>query len=202
MRNQYQHNWVTDPSGITEPITLDEAKAHLRITNDDEDDVIEAAITDARDWCEQYLSLAIPEQTITAFFDCWPDDDHIDLPFSNLLSVTSVKYLDSSGSQQTLGTNVYGVDSSHTPGRIYLKASQVWPEPIAEQHNAIEIKYQAGFYASTTGVQDAPPAVKRAIKLLMGHWYENRESSIVGMSIAELPLGVTACLDRYRKYGV
>lgn len=201
MRNQNRQSWITN-GDVIEPVTLEEAKAHLRLTTSDEDDLIEEAISAARDWCERYLDLAIPEQTITAVFDEWPDDDHLDLPFSNLLSVTSVKYLDAAGVQQTLSTSVYGVDTYHTPGRIYLKANQVWPMPIAEEHNAIEAVYQAGFAEATTGVQDCPKSIKQAIKLLVGHWFENRETSIVGMSIAELPLGVTACLDRYRKYGV
>lgn len=44
--------------------------------------------------------------------------------------------------------------------------------------------------------------VKAAMLLLIGHWYTNRESVVVGQTVAEVPFAVEALLQPYRIYGV
>lgn len=196
------NNWSS--AGVdTEPVTLAEAKEHLRILHTDEDDYITALISAARDWCERYIDLAIPQQTVTLRLDAFPDDrSAIQLPFANLLSVTSVAYLDSDGDSQTVATSVYGENLTAKPAEIYLKANQVWPSDEAQQDQAVTIVYEAGFAEVVSGVQDCPKAVKQAILLIIGHFYENREDAVMGVTITEIPMGAKACLDRYRLYGV
>ena len=48
---------------------------------------------------------------------------------------------------------------------------------------------------------DAPPdALKQAILMLVAHWYENREASLVGINAQETPDGVTAITNEYRNW--
>ena len=197
-------SWKVTVQPAAEPLTLAQAKAYLGITWDDIDDEIEAAIRDARDWCEQYLDLAIPEQTITYYLDKFPSTRvPIELPRSNLIEVESVTYTDPDGATITVATSVYGVDTASVPGRIYLKQDQEWPwDSTAIQDQAVQITYVAGYRAESTGTSTYPGAILRAMKLLIGHWNENHEGSIVGVSVAELPLGVAAALDKHKAYGV
>ncbi|WOU51616.1 head-tail connector protein [Citrobacter portucalensis] len=44
--------------------------------------------------------------------------------------------------------------------------------------------------------------VKAAMLLMIGHWYANRESVVVGQTVAEVPFAVEALLQPYRIYGV
>jgi len=198
--------WKVTTGPTVEPLTVDDAKRHLRILHDDDNQDIQEAIKDARDWCENYLDLAILEQTITLKLDRFPvattirdTTDIITLPRSNLISVTSVKYTDDDGVEQTLSTDVYGVDTTSTPGRIYRKQDQEWPTDVADERNAVEIIYKAGYGSTRSSV---PPAIKRAMKLLLSHWDSNREATIIGVSAQELPLGVTSALDKHRAYGL
>lgn len=193
---------TTEPGG--EPVTLDEAKAHIRVESSftDDDSLIGAIITAARQWAEIYLSLAIPEQTITSKRMAFAN--RMELPMTNLIGVGSVKYLDGDGVEQTLATDVYGVDDFSTPGAVYLKDGQEWPD-VAVDPLAVTITYTAGWAADGSppdyGV-NVPNPIKQGILLLVGHMYENREASIVGTSAQDLPMGVTSLLYPYRTLGV
>lgn len=41
-------------------------------------------------------------------------------------------------------------------------------------------------------------AVEQGARLLVGHWYANRETVVVGVSVAEVPLGTQALWKPYR----
>jgi uncharacterized phiE125 gp8 family phage protein len=193
-------SWKVTVGPILEPVTVEEAKRHLRILDDDtQNEDIADVIKDARDWCENYIDLAILEQTITLKLDTFPAKDFITLPRSNLISITSVKYTDPDGIEQTVSTSVYAADTYGRPGHVFLKDGQEWPSSLADQKNAVEVIYKAGYGNTRDSV---PPAIKRAIKLLLSHWDSNREATIVGVSVAELPMGVTAALDKHRLYGL
>ena len=69
-----------------------------------------------------------------------------------------------------------------------------WPRENLYPTNPVNIRFTAGF----GGAADVPGPVVAAMKLLVGHWYENRENSLVGVSVNELPMGVTALLANYR----
>lgn len=180
-----------------EPITLDEAKAQLRVELDMnvENDLIRRLITAARQWAETYMQRPIVTQTVTAKFPAF--SARMALPYSgNLQSVTSVSYQDSDDATQTLATTVYGVDDYTEPAAIYLRHDQDWPETFTDP-NAISVVYTAGY-----AVDDVPSDIKSALLLMIGHLFENREESIVGTNAMELPMGAKALLWQYRVLGV
>lgn len=180
-----------------EPVTLDEAKAQLRVELDMnvENDLIRRLITGARQWAETYMQRPIVTQTITAKFPAFAA--RMPLPFSgNIQSVSSVQYQDGDDATQTLATSVYGVDDYTEPAAIYLRHEQDWPETFADP-NAVSVVYVAGY-----AVDDVPSDIKSAILLMIGHLFENREDSIVGTNAMELPMGAKALLWQHRVLGV
>ncbi len=46
----------------------------------------------------------------------------------------------------------------------------------------------------------APADVRQAILMLAGHWYENREATLVGVPASVLPLGYHDLLLPYRRW--
>jgi len=195
-------SWKVTTAPTIEPLTLDEVKEHLRLTYDDEDNYLNEMIVEARQFCEDYIDLAILEQTITLKMDHFPDrvygsDSYriITLPRTNLISVTSVKYNDNDGNEQTYTD--YTVDTYQTPARI-VNDELSWPE-VEDKANSVTIVYKAGY---GTDRSDVPAEIKRAMKMLISHWNSNREAAIVGVSISDVPMGVTACLDKARRYGL
>jgi len=177
---------ITPP---TEPVTLAEARLHLRVTDTSEDALITSLITAARIYCEHYTQRAIGSQTLELALDEFPDGS-IELPMSPVTAITSVKYIDEAGTEQTISSANYTLDDySHTHW-VIPAVDYVWPTPI-DGANVVKVRYVAG--AATT-----PATVIAAMKLMVGHFYENRESVVVGPTVAELPMAVKSLLDTYK----
>jgi len=183
------------------PVTLAQAKEYLRVQHTAEDDIITRCIEAAYDYCEQELDLAILEQTITLKLDGFPAGRTITLPRTNLLSVTSVSYLDVDGSSQSYTD--YVADEYGTPARI-VNNVDYWPE-TKDVANAVTITYQAGFSETGTGdTHSTPSAIVHAMNLLVTHFYDVRSSVVVGSGITstEVQMSVTALLNKYRRLGL
>lgn len=181
---------VTAPSA--EPVTLAEAKLHLRVDGTDEDDYIASLITVARITCELEARRAFITQTFDLFRECWPEDE-LWIPRPPLQSVTSLSYTDYTGNVTTLVANTdYLVDANSEPGRILPAYGKFWPTAILQPGAAIKVRFVAGYGQAA----QVPATYKHAIKLLVGHYYENREEVIVqaGVSAVRLPRAVDSLL--------
>lgn len=181
-------SWKVTTSPDIEPVTLAEAKLHLGVTMTEHDDLITSLITVAREWCEGYQNRAYITQTITWKLDSFPDTFCVPRP--RLQSVTSIKYIDTDGNEQTLDSSYYDVDTYSEPGRIALAYGQSWPG-IRGDINGVEVVYVAGYGDEAANV---PERVKAAMKLLIGHLYEHREV-IAELTLKEVPFAVTSLLS-------
>lgn len=180
---------VTPPTA--EPVTLSEAKANLRVTSSDDDSMISAMITDARDWAENFTQRAIMTQTWDYMIDTFTDD--IELPLPPLQSVTSVKYIDADGIEQTLASTEYAVDTAADRGVVRLAYNKTWPV-TRTQANAVTIRFVAGYSATNP----LPGAIKRACLLIINELYARRENAIVGAPITTVPVNAEYTLWPYR----
>jgi len=153
-----------------EPVTTAEAKSHLRVDISDDDTLIAELIKAARQLAEAFTR----RQFITATYELKTNElaEIIALPRPPLQSVTSIKYVDTSGDTQTASSSLYGVDTHAEPGRIILAHGQTWPT-VRDEENAVTITYKAGYGDAGS---DVPEALKAAIKLIVGDLYEHREA--------------------------
>ena len=164
---------VTAPA--TEPVSLTDAKLHLRVEGSEEESAISLAITRARTEAEDRLGRALITQTWTLYLDSFPASGEIVFPLPPLQSITSVKYVDTDGVLQTLATTEYVVDTSGEKGRLYLDWEKSWPS-IRLQPNAVQVEFVAGY-----GVASAVPAPFRAwILTRIGDHYAHREGTVTG----------------------
>ena len=187
---------ITAPA--REPISLQEAKDHLRVTATDEDALIESLITAARQTIEGRFGViqrALITQTWDWTLDGFPSDSTVALqvPFPPLQSVTSITYLDGDGASQTWSAAKYTVDAKSLIGRIIPAWDEDYPE-TRSVINAVTVRFAAGFGGAQ---QDVPMPIRQAMLLLIGHMYENRETHIMGVAVAELPT-VDRLLAPYR----
>jgi len=180
--------WKVTTAPASEPVTLAEAKLYLRVDSSADDDLITELIKTARQWCEGYQNRAYIQQTITAYRDAFASQ--MPLPMPPLVSVTTIKYYDTAGVQQTLDSGYYDVDTTTEPGRIILGHSDSWPT-VRGHHHDIEIIYLAGYGDETT---DVPEYVKSAMKFLIGHLYEHREM-VSELTLKEVPFAVKSLLS-------
>ena len=163
-----------------EPVDLAAAKQHMSVEISDDDTMITNFITAARLWCEHFTRRAFVTQTWTLKLDKFPTEFRVLLP--PLQSVTSIQYIDVDGATQTLATSEYTVDSDSEPGRIVEAFEKAWPS-TRDVINAVTLTFVAGYGNAST----VPEEVKLAIKMLVGHWYENRESFAL-MAPREVPM--------------
>jgi uncharacterized phiE125 gp8 family phage protein len=177
---------ITAPA--TEPVTLAEAKLHLRVDASDEDDLITSLISVARHECENRTGRALITQTWELTQECF--EDAMELPHPPLQAVSSVKYLDEDEVEQTLATTVYRVDGYAEPARVIRTYGETWPDVALDYPSAVRIRYVAGYGDDAA---DVPPPLKQWMLLHIGHWYANREVSTGRL----LPM-LDGLLDPYR----
>ncbi len=168
-----------------------DAKAHLRVTHSSDDDLIDSLVATATAACEEILQRSIMPQTWLIVLDAFAEVMRLARP--PLVSVSSVKYIDTDGAQQTLASSVYSVDSGYITGRVLLAYGQSWPS-IRDQKNAVEITYVTG-YATAALI---PSDILGAIKLLTGHYYEHRENVIAGTMLTSLPMAAEFLLGPHK----
>lgn len=183
-----------------EPVSLADAKAHLRVDISDDDSYISALITAARQYAEEYLDRALIAQQLTMRMDSFPYEFELPRPpmaSSGTLTSTSITYTleAATPTTTTLSTATYRVDRNETPGRIRTIYGGTWPSHLADP-NAVSVTWWAGY---GSGGSDVPAAIRHAMLMIIGHLYERRLAAD-SMSSNEVPFGVKALLDS-QKWG-
>lgn len=177
-----------------EPVSLAEAKSHLRISHDDEDGLLTAYIAAARQMVEEHLRISIITSAWRQVRNAFPlGDGFIQINRAPVISVTSITYTDAGGSTQTLSASDYVVSTEDKPARIWLAYSKTWPD-VRDIREAVQVNFSAGYGTNTAAV---PGAIKTALLTIVGGLYESREANIVGMSVDDNPL-VNALLAPYQ----
>ena len=205
---RYRSLTVSTASGSGDrPVTVSEAKEHLRIVDfTGDDDYIGALIDAATTWCEDYCDRTFADKTYTVAFDDFPalrtelPRPPVRLNGTAASATVTISYVDTSGSTQTLtwaqsGTQQFRVDRDHVPCLIYPLYLQDWPS-VRLDDKSVQIAYLAGY----GGAANVPTPAKHAIKMLVGHWYASREA--VGSVGQDVPLGVAALLEplKWKQY--
>lgn len=184
---------VTAPA--TEPLTVAQVADHLRLDQGNEDDYLESLISAARELVESETNRALITQTWEISWNSWPRFP-IELPKSPLVSVTSVKYLDDTGTETTWSASNYRVKAfagpRPLPGRVSLAYGITLPTNQSVS-DSIVIRYVAGYGAATS----VPKAIKQAILLVIGEMYARREDGTQA-KIESVPLGAHRLLTNFR----
>ena len=172
----------------SDPVSLAEAKAHLRIDTTDENDLITSLITAATELAQTVTCRQFIHATFDYTLDRFPVEDYIELPRSPLSSVTSITYTNAGGTAGQTFTDITA-DTYHTPGRVVLNYDESWPD-YREDYNAVVIRFVAGYGATSSSV---PAAVRQAILLMVGHWFEHREEASE-MNLKQMPVAAASLL--------
>jgi uncharacterized phiE125 gp8 family phage protein len=180
---------------VVEPVSLAEAKAHLRIDGTAEDTLVGSLIVTSRLHVEAALGLALVTQGWSYFLDAWPGCPELGLPLRPVQSVSAVRLYGEDESVETVPADVYRLDGAANPARLVRKGGLAWPAP-RRTVNSIEIAFTAGYGPAAA---DVPAPIRQAILLLVAHWYEHREPVEVGAAHAPVPPMVSELLQPYRR---
>ena len=182
---------------IVEPVTLSEAKAHLRVDATEDDAYIATLISAAREWCEQYLDRTLVLTQWTMRMEEFPEEE-IELPrppvaSSGTATAVTITYTLTTGETAQMASETFRVDRYSTPGEIHPPYATTWPV-YREDENAITVTWWGGYGSSG---RDVPAAIRHAILMLVGLWFERRMAAD-SMGGTEIPFGVKSLLDSQR----
>lgn len=193
----------------TEPITLAEAKAHLRVDLTDDDALITALIVAARQYAESETGRSLITQSWRLVLDGFHGGrgpgtagpipsllpgNAILLDQAPVQSITSIQYLDTGGVWQTLPESEWVAELQSAPARITPAFGKTWPTALP-QIGSVKVEFVAG-YGEAAAV---PQGIKIWMLLRLAALYENREevSAMRQGKIEALPY-VDRLLDAYR----
>ncbi|HCZ17770.1 MAG TPA: hypothetical protein DHV85_25000 [Candidatus Accumulibacter sp.] len=180
---------ITAPTA--EPVTLAEAKLHCRVDGTDDDTRITAFISAARHLAEQKTGRAFSPQTWELVLDAFPAE--IEVTIGPLTAVSSIKYLDTAGAEQTLAGAAYVVDADHLPARIVPATGYAWPGTAALP-SAVRVRFTCGHAVSDGDLI----ALKQWMLIAVATWVRHAEA-VDSANLSALPRTyVDGLLDRYK----
>ncbi|MEO3387847.1 head-tail connector protein [Mesorhizobium sp. CAU 1741] len=174
---------TVDPE--SEPVSLSEAKQNLRIDHDSEDDLLSALIVAAREEVEVSCGLALLSQHWRVTLDALPASGRVLLRRYPVREVTAVTLYGSNGEASIVDDAAYRLDVHGRPARLHFRNAI---EPGADI-NGIEIDFEAGYGETAAAV---PELLKRAVLVLVAHWYEFRAT----YSAQQQPVSYPPVYDR------
>lgn len=182
-----------------EPVSVNEAKAHLRIDGAAEDILIASLIVTSRLHVEAALGLALISQQWRLTLDTWPEkrwskEGAVRLPLRPVRAIGQVTVRDETGTPETVPSESYLLDGDAITPRLVPREGS-WPPP-GQAAAGIEITFEAGM---GDAAEDVPEPVRHAILLLVAHWYEHRDPLEIGTVGAAIPAAVSDLLKPYRE---
>lgn len=182
-------------------VTLQDCKRHLNVYSTDDDRLIETHIKAATNMLETRYNRCFVKQTRILKFDDFADRKYmhedkygrrrIYPARSPLASVTSIQRLTSTGGTSTIPSSDYVVSTGDKPGFIAEAYNASWPD-VYSQPNSVTITYVAGHSSGSTGI---PEHVKQAIRMIVAHWYRQREGVVIGSISKEIEFGIDALME-------
>lgn len=183
---------ITNPTKL--PIDRNAVKDHLRIERDETayDDDLDELIHTAAELVESECHVTLVSTQLRAKWDC-PPCEIVRLPMWPITSVDAVKYLDTDGTLQTLSTSLYRTELVQCPATVRPAINEDWPSIQTDAIDGFRVEVTAGY--STAGT--VPRIYRQMIKLLVGHWFKNREAAMVP-SPMEIPIAYQTLRDHGR----
>lgn len=176
-------------------VTLDEAKAQCRVTDSNSDALITRLIRGAVARAEHETGRALVDQEWELVLDAFPEAE-IELAKPPVLSITSVKYLDLNGAEQTLTAPNYSLDADTLPGWLFPAVGTSWPS-TQDVANAVRVRFRCGYGGDSTAV---PEAIRDWILVQVSTLFDNRDAVALAKADEQAGGYANQLLNPYRTY--
>ena len=153
-----------------EIITAADVKSYVRIDTDEDDALIANMITEARIWCENYISRDIVPKNRTYYIDS--TNGLFDLPFAPVATIVSVTVEGEAATYTEYGLDDLSIELNGGPS------------------NNVKITY------TTAGLNDG--LIKQALLQMVSNLYDNRADFVTGTIVSQIPTNVKSILSGYK----
>lgn len=169
-------------------LTAEELHAQCRVDSDDENALLDRYIAGATELVETDSRMFLRPAVLTLHLDCWPTCGPVLIERCPVTAIQAIRYIDGNGDEQEWED--WHAQLSSRPARLDKAFGTSWPVH-RRQAGAIEIDFDCGFAEGA-----APEVALQMIRMLAAHWFENRETAVVGSISKEHEFAYTAMLDR------
>ena len=176
------------------PISVAEVRANSIVEDPAQEAFLTALIAAATGHLDGWtgiLGRCLCTQTWRQDYTCFMRN--MRLPLVPVASVTSVKYYDAAGDEQTYAASTSVLLEDELGAYVRFKDEAVFPA-VRSLEPAVNITYVAG-----TAAAAVPASIKQAMLLLVGHWNENRESVNIGNIVNAIPMAFDALIAPHRR---
>jgi uncharacterized phiE125 gp8 family phage protein len=180
---------------VVEPLTLAEIRAHLRLDSEEEDVLLLALATVAREHLERETGLVLAARDFRLCCDDWPEDGILTIARGPVRAVASVTVYDSEGEPQVVDLDRHLLDGQARPARLWLRETPVPGRAM----NGIEVEFSAGFGESGA---DVPETLKRAMLLHVAAMYACRGVVAADAQPAVVPPGYDRLIAPFCRRGL
>lgn len=169
------------------PVSLEKLKAHLRLTEDNEDLILRQYLAAACETTENLTNRSLCKKVRALYFDRFPVE--ILLPYGPVsdspeLKIEYIPADTTDGAYTTLARDKYQRDLISRRPRLLPAIDSSWPDARSVV-NAVKVTYACGVSADKVST-----SVKQAILFLASHWFNTREPIVVtgsGTTVMEIP---------------
>lgn len=179
---------------VTDPLSLDEAKSHLRVDHTDDDFYIRRLIKAAKQHIEKISNYVIVSSVWAAYCDEWPSDQRIYILKYPVTAISKIEYYASDDATEytELAAASFDKAEKYNPPVILLKDTP----SLGDKLNAVKITFTAGHANNIT--DPVPENIKQALLILINHMYDNRQDEIVGSSVSRFTKDYEYFIDKIR----
>jgi len=164
-----------------EPLTLAEARRHLRIEDGGDDVMLEGLISAARAQVEAFTKTRLITQTVRFTLHRFPR--RISIPVWPVQSISQIEYTAEDGTDTVLAASEYTLVKGRAPREIVPGYEKLWPD-AREHYNAVRVDVVVGHGSTGDAI---PPDLRVAMLLVLGAMYEHREDVVADVSLKSLP---------------
>lgn len=192
-----------------EPVSLAEAKKHLRIEHEDEDSYILGLVQAARQYCELRTDRCFIDTRLEMKLDTFPSSIELPLPLPPFSPTAGrqeieIKFLNVQLQELSVveaqpvivsSPGTFIANRASTPVILTPNVNGYWPVtgPI---RSAVTIRWWAGYGESVINV---PKAIRHAILMIVAHWYVQREAVAVNIGNAPVvPMAAEELLSTFK----
>lgn len=184
----YQPSVSATPPHV-EPVTLEQARYQCGILPDESyfDSQLSDLISEAREYAEEYCNVRFAEVALTIEGDEFADLAR--LPTGPIQSLSAIRFISPSGSAEVLDSEMYRLHRDGIEPFVSLAPGARWPARERGSRIIIEGVFGGG----------VPLSVRRAMLMLISHWFVNRDAVVTGTIATTIPMGVDALLSNHRR---